>query len=180
MGPFLPSRNRAAVGPLPFRFYDVDLGESEQIAQPSLHHLRDLDLAGNTVGLHACRRVHRVAPQVVRELALADHPGYGGPGGHPDPDAHLIPAGPPHLGDLVPHRERHLRGHLDVVLTGFGNAGDRHIRTHDRLDLLEPAALRDRVEPREHFIEYRHDLRRIRRSGLFRELYEISEPQEAG
>ena len=35
-----------------------------------------MDPAGDTVALHAARGVHRVAPEIVGELPLADHPGH--------------------------------------------------------------------------------------------------------
>src|SRR5919106_2901796 len=75
-------------GALPLEVQD-DLGaELVPVAQELDPGLRDQDPARLPAGLQAAGQVYRVAPQVVRELALTDDPGHGRPGGCADPDDH--------------------------------------------------------------------------------------------
>src|SRR5688572_27836174 len=46
-----------------------------------------LDLARQAVRRHPAGRIHRVTPEVVGELAAADHPGDDGTAVHTDPDS---------------------------------------------------------------------------------------------
>src|SRR6476620_623226 len=63
----------------------ADEGVVEQVLRGTL----DLDPAGGSVRLHATRRVHGVAPEVVEESLATDHPGDDG--ARVDPDAQLEP-----------------------------------------------------------------------------------------
>src|SRR5262249_29129677 len=101
----------------------------------------DVDGAGGAVRLHAARRVHGVAPQVVDELALADHARDDGAGVDADADAERLAAR-----DRGAHLERGGGDGGGVIVAARGDAADHHVRVADRLDLLEPVAVGDLVE----------------------------------
>ena len=113
----------------------------------------------DAVGLHPARGVHGVAPQVVDELAPADHAGDHRPG--VDADAQPQPAAVRSAGDRRRSR-RACRAPFGRRPRGdpawHREAARDHVGVADRLDLLEAVRVGEPVEGREDLVEQRHQL----------------------
>ena len=110
------------MGPCPFRS-DVPRGRT---ANPRTKGGRDavgdLDLPREPVRLHAARRVHGVAPEVVDESAPADHACHHRSRVDPDPDREPALSGPlADRRDLVPRRKRQAGDRFEWSGRGSGN-----------------------------------------------------------
>ena len=79
-----------------------------------MHPLGYLDRPRHAVALHPARRIDRVPPQVVDELASSDHTGHHGTGIDTDPEPDPVRSGAPAV-PLAKHRERHVGDGLPMV-----------------------------------------------------------------
>ncbi len=114
--------------------------------------------AGLAERLHAARDVHGRAPDVERELALADDAGHRRPGVNADAQFHLHAVGRAKPADLLQHGAGLQHRGLGVIRPRIGQAEGRHVGVADGLDLLGAELGRQRIEGREHRIEELHQL----------------------
>jgi len=139
-----------------------------------VHPLGYLDRPRHAVALHPARRIDRVPPQVVDELASSDHTGHHGTGIDTDPEPDPVRPGAPAIA-LAKHRERHVGDGLTVVGARHRDTARDHVGVADRLDLLQPVLVRQPIEGGEHVVEQLHDLLRRQRGRERGELHDVGE-----
>ena len=79
-----------------------------------------LDAIGQSVGFHACRGVHGVPPDIVEQLALAEHASDCRTGVNADPHGHLLTDLAAQTANRFQHVERHIRRRCHLVRLTFG------------------------------------------------------------
>src|SRR5205823_2804963 len=87
----------------------------------------DLDHTVHAMGLHAAGHIHRVTPDVIFELAAADHARNQRAGVDADPETHAPAALKRVGGHVVTHLERHVDKGLCMVEVMAWQAGDGHV-----------------------------------------------------
>src|SRR5205807_5482326 len=111
--------------------------EGEEVLQPLVDRPRHLDRIGQAVRFHAAGKVHRVAPQVVDVLALADHAGHHRAAVDADAQAHRHAMLHRVLAGDVDHADRHAHHTLGMIFDRVGQAAHRHVGVAHGLDLLD-------------------------------------------
>ena len=127
------------------------------------------------MGFHPTRRVHSVAPEIVKEAFRPDHPGDDRTRVDADPQRETGLAGHRRGREHVPHVQRQERSPARMVRVRVRHTRGRHVAIADRLDLLEPVPLHEHVEIGEELIE---DADHLGRREALRERGEVHDVGE--
>src|SRR2546429_3731820 len=125
-------------GHRPLPLYLDPAARSELVALPQLFvgPRRDLDGAGQAVGLHAAGGIDGVAPEVVDELRPADDAGDDRAGVDADPHLERQSRLRRTARDLGPHRKRQLGDRLGVIIPWLGYAARSPVGVFDPHGLI--------------------------------------------
>ena len=118
----------------------------ERVLERLSRLVRDVHAADLTVRLHAGGDVHAIAPDIVSETALPDHPGDDGSRMNPDPNHEVDTQTPPKLFNIGDHIQSEMGDTYGVIQLRFRNPRSGHIRVTDRLDLLDSPSRRGSIE----------------------------------
>ena len=122
----------------PFAF-DIDQPtrlETISRSEQGMGCLRELNLAGHTMGFHPGGRVHRIAPEVIGEFLLADHPSNHRTGMEPNPDLQGLTRMAIMTCNHLLHPERHFRHLLSMIKASDRHTGHRHVSITNGFDFL--------------------------------------------
>ena len=133
-----------------------------------------MDAARRGLGLEPAGDVHRVAPQVERELPRADHPADGRPGMDADPQLQAL-AEHDVACRLLEHVEAQPDDSLRMVVARVVDPAHGHVGVADGLDLLHAAFGHELVEGGEELAQQVDDVVGAEAGGQGREADDVRE-----